>query len=296
MKKTVSIIMVLVLALFALASCTAQTETYKLSVGAALSEDVEKVSLSGTYAAVVTDKDGKIVECRIDAVELGALSREGVLTATKADKTKFELGDNYGMKGYGAKAEWYEQAKFFEDYVTGKTLAQVEGIKTSDADLTAGCTIDVTDFVKAVVAALKSTKSVSFEAGEEITAGLGINASVSDSKGNANFVEDVAAVAFYDGKVVAAVVDAVDATIAIENGVGKSFNYSGTKLEQGDNYGMAAYSEAGEWYEQAQAYANSAVGKSADELSSLPEKGVVNCTIAAQPMKAAIVRAAGNVR
>ena len=298
MKKIVSLVLAILAFTLVFVSCAPKTDTYKLSIGASVSETLLDGALSATYAAVVTDEEGKIVECRLDSVDLDGLSLLGEVTPTKADKTKYEMGDAYGMVAYGgAKAEWYKQAEFFENYVVGKTVSEVGAIKTKDADLVAGCTIDVSDFVKAIVAAMSSSKGVTFEAGEELTVGLGVVAAAEDNKGDINFIENVAAVVFEGDKSVAAIVDCVDATIEVTLRVPTKFEYKGTKLEQGDAYGMVAYGGAkSEWYAQAQAYANSAVGKTASEIGNLPTEGVAGCTIGTSEMKASIVRAATNNR
>ena len=53
---------------------------------------------------------------------------------------------------------------------------------------------------------------------------------------------------------------------------------------------------AGRWYAQAQAYANSTVGKTVAELNDIATEGVAGCTIYTGGYKAALVRAAGNAR
>ena len=176
---------------------------YKLGMGVVVSTASSAdgaPQVDATVAAVVTDADGKIVLCRLDAVQNKATIADGVVTATNL-KTKMELGDDYNMAKYGQSMdwngdgvvkEWYDQAKAFENYVVGKTVAEVEAIETQvvegsgyviakdDALLSAGCTIQITDFVAAVVKACKDEQSTSFKAAEgSFTLGVSANSAPS---------------------------------------------------------------------------------------------------------------------
>ena len=298
MKKLISLLLLVCIVTVALYSCSEKEREYTLSVGTVLSEELSASSLSVTSAAVVCDTDGKIVLCRLDCAELEARAENGKVKAYTAEKTKQELRDEYGMKKNGnALAEWYVQAQNFEKHVIGKTLAEVSNIKSGDAELSGSCTIDVSDFVKAIGKAMNSDKKVSFTGTDKLSAGLAIAASVADSGGNAEFITDIAAVVVLDGKTVAAVADAAEAKMNLKDGKGESFEYSGTKLELGDGYGMKEYGGAErEWYEQAQSYADTAVGMAPDSLGSLPVESVSGCTINASPLRAALSRAGKNTR
>ena len=79
-----------------------------------------------------------------------------------AVQTKNQLGENYGMKLYAGSAyEWNEQAAAFAEYVTGKTLEEVNGIavdeKTAltDADIASTVTIAVGGFQSIIEKAAK---------------------------------------------------------------------------------------------------------------------------------------------
>jgi len=59
--------------------------------------------------------------------------------------------------------EWFEQAKAFADYITGKKVADVSGIaldggKATDEDLTSSVTVTITDFIGAVERAAAAAK------------------------------------------------------------------------------------------------------------------------------------------
>ncbi|NLP35538.1 MAG: hypothetical protein GX359_10190 [Clostridiales bacterium] len=118
------------------------------------------------YAAVSLDKDSKITSSIIDASQGNVnFSVEGKVTVIAEEiQTKNELGDGYGMKGASPIGkEWFEQAKAFADYITGKKVADVSGIaldggKATDEDLTSSVTVTITDFIGAVERAAAAAK------------------------------------------------------------------------------------------------------------------------------------------
>ena len=113
-----------------------------------------------TCTAVTRDASGKITSCIIDASQANVnFDKTGKITSDIKSpvSTKDELGEAYGMKKASAIGkEWNEEAAAFAQYVTGKTVAEVQGIAVSEgkatgADLTASVTIHITDF-QAVIA------------------------------------------------------------------------------------------------------------------------------------------------
>lgn len=116
-----------------------------------------------TYTAVTKDAAGKITSCIIDASQSNVnFDTTGKITTdlTIAPQTKDELKEGYGMKSASSIGkEWYEQAAAFAAYVTGKTVAEVQGIAVTedghaaDADLIASVTVHVTDFINLVAKA-----------------------------------------------------------------------------------------------------------------------------------------------
>ena len=178
MRKFLLFVFALV-AVLSLASCGAKE--YKLGMGIEVSTSSSSnateskagnAQIDATVAAVVLDAEGVIVSCRIDAVQNKiAVSSTGAVTVPASFKTKMELGTDYNMAKYGASMdnngdgkvlEWDVQAKAFEQYVVGKTAAQIQGlelqtldngykISKDDALLNAGCTIQITS-IKEVVA------------------------------------------------------------------------------------------------------------------------------------------------
>ena len=146
---------------------------YTLGMGIVTGFEKDAAQVNSTVATVVLDKDGKIVACRLDAVQCKATLNEDGTFAIGNLHTKMELGDKYGMaaavnygmdwNGDGVVKEWFEQSAAFSKHVVGMTADQVKamGTKTvegkgyvisNDADLlAAGCTIQITS-IKAVVA------------------------------------------------------------------------------------------------------------------------------------------------
>ena len=267
MKKIVSILLLLALSILAFAACGEASATeYTLSVAT-------DVSVSGTKAstvvvALVTDAEGKIVAARFDALDANfALNSENQLSIPDVMTTKVELGDLYtGM----ASGSWADQAAAYESYIIGKTKAEIASL---DDTLVTGCTMSnsKTTFKALLAKAFDSTYAVKFESSTVPTLGVAINGKMSGSIDDASgkFSADYAGVAMVDGKVVAAKLDSAEVTLALAIGDDglecTSSSFNGTKNELGENYVMPA----GAWYKQAQAFADSAVGKTASELTSL---------------------------
>lgn len=149
----------------------------KLDAGntASATADAEgKAQAYVTIAAITANKEGKITCAVIDCVQ--ANSKFDNTGAIKTDltaeiKTKYEKKETYGMKDTSNKigvipggAEWYQQAEHFMSYVNGKTSAEVANIavttegdhagQPTDKEITAGCTMVVTEMMKAIVTAL----------------------------------------------------------------------------------------------------------------------------------------------
>ena len=101
-----------------------------------------------------------ITSCIIDAISAKAsFDTKGVAAeiADPAVLTKAQLGEAYGLKAYsGVGKEWNEQTAAFCEYITGKTLEEVEGIALTEttapaeADLAASVSIAVGDFMALV--------------------------------------------------------------------------------------------------------------------------------------------------
>jgi len=134
---------------------------------------------------------------------------------------------------------------------------------------------------------------------------LGVGTVVSGAEGEAKATVTVVAVLCDStGKIVDCAVDCGDFGISAEDvAAGKSGTYQ-TKNELGENYGMVAYAGAKyEWFEQAEHFAKTMVGKSAKDATylSLASDGkaedadlLSGCTIAIGDFKAALIKAMGD--
>ena len=318
MKKIVLFVFALV-ALIGLGSCGAKE--YKLGMGVEVStssstnataDKAGNAQVDATVAAVVLGSDGKIVACRIDAVQNKiAVSAEGAVTVPTTFKTKMELGSDYGMAGNqwsadnngdGVIKEWNEQAKVFEQYVVGKTAAEVSSfsiktldngykISADDALLSAGCTIQITDFIAAVVKACNDDQAVTFSSGE-FTLGVaassfndGSKNATADAAGAVQVYSDFAATVVAGGKIVAALNDAIQPKFAVSAAGALTASFTDTKRALKEKYGMAGNQWSAdnngdgvikEWYEQSAIFSQYVVGKTGAEVSSLDIKTLDN--------------------
>ena len=170
MKKILTVALLVMMALAITTSALAATglgAVTSVSLTPATAEKAGSVSVNTTMCAVTLDEAGKIVAIKFDVVQpkasfdaAGAAS--GNLNA--APQTKKELKEGYGMKPVSSIGkEWFEQAAALEAWCIGKTVEEVLAMKTFDrgdgshtmvpdeADLKAGCTITVSDYLKALV-------------------------------------------------------------------------------------------------------------------------------------------------
>lgn len=181
MKKIVSLSLVVIL-LFSILSMSAcsdkkknDMQPLKLGIGVKYYSDKPisaegaqngKGQLTTTVAAVLLDSEGKIVKCAIDTAEAVAeYTSDGKYLLGESFKTKYELGDSYGMKSIGGAAkEWYEQIDALTSLAVGKGIEEVralvaDGGKGSSDVIKAGCTIEVSDFVYALEEAIKNANT-----------------------------------------------------------------------------------------------------------------------------------------
>jgi len=301
MKKIISFALafILVLSLFTLAGCGKKSadkgiaETLKFGMGSYSYID-KATNAEGdtngageyvtTVAAVLLDKDGKIVDAVIDTADnVVEYTSVGKVVAPVEFKTKYELGFDYNMKKYGAKKEWFEQVDAFVATVKGKTISEVkalvaDGGKGNEDVVNAGCTIAVADFVKALEKAVNNAKDS--ESTKAANLKLGIVSSVAESQDAADDVKGkvkvtttfVAAATDKAGKVIATSTDALDVEFTFDtkgtSNVDKTAELK-TKYELGNDYNMKKYGAKKEWFEQADAFNKVCVGKTADEISKL---------------------------
>lgn len=123
--------------------------------------------LDTTFTAAVVDKDGKVIVASTDTLQAKiTFDTKGACTTDIATalSTKKQLGEKYGMASYGTDLngdgvvkEWYEQAAAFDAALVGKTADEIAALESNGYGVeslqTAGCTIAVSDLVKAAVKA-----------------------------------------------------------------------------------------------------------------------------------------------
>lgn len=100
-------------------------------------------NLNVTTASVVFDQAGKIVDLKMDVLEITPEEFPGWMDPKAADaakapylagqkdgfgwKSKLDEGNDYGMKAAAvSKKEWYEQMAFYQNYFKGKTVAEIK--------------------------------------------------------------------------------------------------------------------------------------------------------------------------
>ena len=294
-KKILCVCLSLLMALSALAfaACGKKDETVKLGLGihtttkaTSANEDANgQGQATMTVAAVTLDAAGKITACQLDCADSTvAYTGEGKAVANDSFKTKYEAGKDYNMVAYGGAAkEWFEQADAFETVVVGKTIAEVkalvaEGDKGTDEVISAGCTIMVADFVKAIEKAVANAVATDATTAHTLKLGVHTQQSTKDANEDAagyNQVETTffAATVNADGQITAAASDCVQVQFGFDATGASTFDTTkavSSKREAGANYGMVAYGGAAkEWFEQADAFNASCVGKKVSEITSL---------------------------
>ena len=337
-KRILSVILAatMIASVASLTGCGAGSSTNKLGMGIVVEDSTStgNAQIDATVAAVVTDKDGKIVSCYLDVAQTKISDEEGVLGDVAAVdlRSKQEKGDDYNMVTYGgAIAEWYEQADFFAQQVVGKTADEVAAIETvakdehhnvaADEAILAGCTMDITAFQEAIVKACNDEYAKEFT-GKDFKLGLGVLTSVDSSSvsasaegdGAANMYSHFAAVVTdKDGKVLADLIDAIQPKISFnEAGEETAFNFVDTKKYLKFDYNMVAYGNSvGEWFEETKVFEDYIVGKDAagvtgiatvvnDEGHSVATEAdadlLAGCTISISDFQEVVAKAINNAR
>lgn len=289
MKKIVSLILIAVLSCLMLAACTPVETENDYSLALAVDTAVNAAGkVTNTAAAIVFDKDGKIVSARFDSADLTPTAVGGVIVAVPTVATKVELGDAYTGMPAGS---WAKQTKAFEDAIVGKTAEEAANL---DMTLVSGCTMQATvPTFKALITKAANGTKLAFKAGADISLGLAIaEKSVAAGKVQA----DYAATVLEGGKIVACTIDSNEVAFTVnEDDTITAGEYKGTKNEQGDNYMM----QAGNWAKQARAFADAVIGKNADELAAFEPVSdalaAAGCTMqnTTAGYKAAIIKAFG---
>ena len=322
-------------------------QEYKLGMGVIVGLNSSKTGtaqVDATVAVVVLDKDGKIVDCKIDAAQNVASLTDGAFSFTKLEKTKAELGYDYNMAKYGKNQdrngdgkvlEWFEQAAAFEAWCIGKTVDEIANMATQTQDdgyvisndealLSAGCTIQITDFRDAVVKACNDEQGATFSTVGKITLGVAATsydsesaAAEGDTEGSIKMYTDFGATALVDGKIVAALNDAIQPEIKFNvDGEITAKTFKGTKRELKEDYNMSKWGHSlvgnetvAEWYLQSAAFSKYVVGKTPAEVMAIPTQVASNgyiisgddallsagCTMSIDAIMAVVAKSAGYV-
>ncbi len=302
-KKVLILTMVLTLALFTFVGCSKKGEAVK--TGLAVISTIEKSKDAGEkdgvgeansmVAAVTVDKNGKIVKLVIDAMQTKVtFSAEGKITTdlAKVFNTKQERKEDYGMKKASTiSKEWYEQANSFADYCVGKTIAQIKDLKIdadgkpAEAELTSTVTLAADEFIPVVEKAVVNAKDVGSRSTDKL--GLGITTSIGKSiDASAEKAGLAQAYSFYtattfdkNGKVTGSIIDSTQSNVNFDT-AGKITTDLATvietKQELKERYDMKKASPIKkEWYEQANAFAEYAKGKTSTQISGMSLKAGV---------------------
>ncbi len=297
MRKFISvcICIMMCIAMIAVSGCAgSKDENVKLGFGVHIdvtkaSDANEDVNGQGgvviTAAAVTLDKNGKIVACAIDVADIEvSYTSAGLAIANDSFKTKYELGNEYGMKEYGnAAKEWYEQVDAFVNVAKGKTISEVKALvvnadKGNKEVVNAGCTITINEFVLAIEEACNNAVDSQATTKDAVKLGIATRQTCKDADGDQNGQNEIettmfAAAVDSNGKITAAYTDSVQVDFAFDANGASLIDITKavlSKCEQKDNYGMKEYGNATkEWYEQAEVFSDACIGKTAGDITSL---------------------------
>ena len=301
MKKILSAILLVALLLTsvaALASCGGSKLKMGLGVYTATPTATDATAdtagsgkVAITVAAVLVDGSGKIVKCVIDTAEnTVSYTNDGKAVAATEFKTKYEKGDDYNMVEYGgSEKEWYQQVDAFCALTVGKTADEVMALvvnddKGTDEVISAGCTITVSEFAKAVKKAVENATDSQATKNSELKLGVDTEQAnkdaTADAAGSSQLDTTVFAAAVgSDGKIVDCATECVRVKFTFDVEGKSTFDTTKEikgKRELGTGYGMSEYGQdlngdgtVKEWFEQADAFEAACVGKTADKVEEL---------------------------
>lgn len=255
-----------------------------------------RAQVDTVIAVALFDAEGRVVDVIIDNAQTRVQYDEEMKVAsdkTAEIKTKVELGDDYGMlRASGIGKEWYEQIAALEQWMVGKTVAEIKALPVKVVDdahqnvpdipeLTSSVTITVEGYIEAVEKAYNTMVPVTGAAKLGLGTGVSIAKSTDagDNPARAQVDTTVSAVAFDEaGVVVGAIIDNAQTRVQYdEEGKVASDKTAEikSKLELGEDYGMLRASGIGkEWFEQSAALSEWMVGKTVAEINALPVKVV----------------------
>ena len=328
MKKYLALLFGLVLVMSLFTACSSGGSKAKTGLAVISSADHSSkdageedglAQVDSTAVAVLVDSKGVITNCKIDVVQTKInfnLAGEITTDLAKEFDSKQVLGDAYDMKKASSIGkEWFEQADALAEYVTGKTLEEVQGIAVdggylTDSDITSSVTMGVGEMIAAIEKAVNSAEDLGASTDDKL--GLGIvgkigtksmNASA-DSNGMAQAYSHYAAVTLdKNGKVTSSIIDASQSDVIISAEGKISSDLTGpfnTKIELGDAYDMKKASSIGkEWFEQSKGFSDYIAGKTISEVTGIAVEGgyptdsdlTSSVTISIADMQTAVERA-----
>ncbi len=188
MKRKLFIPLVAAALVLPLASCGGSDKVYfglgsNASFNATAQTDVDLV-------AALFDKNGKVLDIKIDSLQVKVASTEADVVTLASDgyndeaktdiKSKHELKEDYRMKDTSASigaieggAEWYEQAISFENWAVGKTLQEINAA-VEKGSLVDGASIGTTIHVNMYTGALEKAYAAKFEVKASAKAKVGV--------------------------------------------------------------------------------------------------------------------------
>ena len=240
--------------------------------------------------AVTINSEGVIVDCKIDAIQCKTnFNASGAITTdlTGEIRSKMELDDEYAMRGASSiSAEWDEQVRALEEYCIGKTPDEVAGIAVdesgvaTDADLVAGITMPLANFIDGVVNACNNARVNGAKEGDTLylQQSSSYSSSCADASADADGLAqvDVTAGAFTlsaDGTITDVDLDCVQTKINF-NASGELTTAEGTtwttKTDLEYEYNMVPASPIGkEWFEQTAFFEDYCIGKTVAEVAGI---------------------------
>ena len=280
-KKTLGLLTALCLGT-AITGC-GKTE-YSIGLGYTTSFTATQASVNVAVAAF--DNAGKIVNARLDVVQI-PLKGAAIDTSKNADLlSKVELGTDYAMLSKsGIKKEVYEQIEAFAAWTVGKTVDEVvagtpgagHGVAVND-ELATSVTIGVDDFENALKDAFNN--KVAATKGTAAKAGVGIYVEMYGENELTTYI--AGATTTKGGKVEAALVDNVVFPLAADEEGNATLDTTSkyvaedgktiiSKKKLGEDYKMDDFMPActEDWYKQAAHIESYLVGKTAKKIDAM---------------------------
>lgn len=303
MKKYLALLFGLVLVMSLFTACSSGGGKAKTGLAVVTSADYKSkdageedglAQADSTAVAVLVDSKGVITNCKIDVLQTKTtFNAAGELTTDPSATfdSKQMLGDAYDMKKASPIGkEWFEQADALAEYVTGKTLKEVQGIALdggypTGSDLTSSVTMNIGAMITAIEKAVNNAQDLGASAGDKL--GLGLVGKLHKNTKSASAEGDGAATAYShyaavsldkNGKITSSIIDASQAMVNfnVEGKITTDFATTvyETKLELGDRYDMKKASAIGkEWFEQSKAFSDYISGKTVAEVTGIAVDG-----------------------